>query len=222
MTNKGKEMGKRRAPGGGRKPKGEFSGVTSPLSIRMPEEMRRQLEAAAHARGRSVSQETLRRIQETFRSDRERARDPAMQALCFLIAQLAGGVAGLTDPQGRPAFDWRSDRFFFRAFKLAVAKVLDALEPSGEIRPPTVMLDNFDKDEQGLRLLEMVRATYETPEARADSAARTLMSSLVQPSFDAQHFDEVAPNHKSKGLREHYGFVDARNALQIKSKVDKS
>jgi len=214
-------MGKRRAPGGGRKPKGEFSGVTSPLSIRMPEQMRRQLEAAAHARGRSVSQEILRRVQETFRSDRDRARDPAMQALCFLIAQLAGGVAGLTDPQGRPAFDWRSDRFFFRAFKLAVAKVLDALEPSGEIRSPMIMFENSDTDEKGIRLLEMVRATYETPEARAEAAARTLMSSLMQPIYDAQHFDEVAPSHKSKGQREHYGFLDARSALQIKSKVDK-
>ena len=84
------------------------------------------------------------------------------------------------------------------------------------------MLDNSDTDEEGIRLLEMLRATYETPEARADAAARTLMSSLMQPIRDAQHFDEVAPSHKSKGLREYYGFLDARSALQIKSKVDKS
>jgi hypothetical protein len=213
---------RRRAAGGGRKPRGDFSQLTSPLSIRMPAEMRERLESSAGDNGRSVSQEVLRRIQESFHLDRDRARDPAMRALCFLIAQLAGEVAGLTDPKGRPAFDWRTDRFFFRAFKLAVAKVLDALEPSGEIRSPKDMFDNLDKNEEGIRIFEMVKATYETPEARADAAAKTLMSSLIQPHFDLDHFDEVAPNHKAKGLREHYGFIDARSALQIKSKAEKS
>lgn len=217
-------MGKRRAPGGGRKPKGEFSGVTSPLSIRMPEEMRRQLEAAADARGRSVSQEILRRIQETFRYDRDRARDPAMQALCFLIAQLAGEVAGLTDQKGQPAFDWRTNPFFFRAFKLGIAKLLDALEPAGEIRSQQAMLDAELHLEitGGPAIMKIFKATYENPEVRADTAVSTLMSKLMRPRFDTQHFDEVAPNHKASGQREYYGFLDARSALQIKSKVDKS
>jgi hypothetical protein len=183
--------------------------------------MRQQLDSSARENGRSVSQEVLRRIQESFYLERDRARDPAMRALCFLTAQLAGDVAGLTDPQGRPEFDWRTDRFFFRAFKLAMAKVLDVLEPSGEIRSPKDMLDNLDKDEEGIRLFEMVKATYETPEARADAAARTLLSSLKQPRFNSRYFDEIAPNHKAKGLQEFYGFLDARRDLQLKSESKK-
>jgi hypothetical protein len=215
-------MGKRRAAGGGRKPKGEFAGVTSPLSIRMPAAMREQLDSSARENGRSVSQEVLRRIQESFYLERDKVRDPSMRALCFLIAQLAGHVAGLTDAQGRPAFNWRTDRFFFQAFKLAVAKVLDALEPSGEIRSPKDMFENRDKDENGIRLFEMVKATYETPEARADAAARTLLSTLKQPSFNEYYFDEIAPNHKRSGLQDFYGFLDARRDLQLKTKATKS
>ena len=211
----------KRAPGGGRKPKGDFSQLTSPLSLRMPAEMREQLESSASDNGRSVSQEVLRRIQESFHRDRDRARDPAMRALCFLIAQLAGEVAGPTDTQGRPYFDWRNDRFFFRAFKLAVAKVLDALEPSCEIRSPIGVFDNLRKDEEGIRLFEMFKATYETPEARADTSARTLMSSLMQSDFDTYYFNEVAPNHKAKGLREFYGLIDARRDLQLKTESKK-
>jgi len=144
-----------------------------------------------------------------------------MRALCFLIAQLAGEVAGPTDTQGRPYFDWRNDRFFFRAFKLAVAKVLDALEPSCEIRSPIGVFDNLRKDEEGIRLFEMFKATYETPEARADTSARTLMSSLMQSDFDTYYFNEVAPNHKAKGLREFYGLIDARRDLQLKTESKK-
>jgi Arc-like DNA binding domain len=210
-------MSKRRAAGGGRKPKGEFSGVTSPLSIRMPAEMRSQLDSSAKDNGRSLSQEMLRRIQDSFHRDRDIARDPAMRALCFLIAQLAGQVAGLTDPQGRPLFDWRADPFFFRAFKLAVAKVLDALEPAGEIRPPQLMLDAQlqAEDRQGVALLKMFKATYETPEARANNAVETFMSSLMRPSFD-----EEWSNHTAKQEREYYGFLNARRDLQLKG--DKS
>jgi hypothetical protein len=215
-------MGKRRAAGGGRKPKGEFSGVTSPLSIRMPPEMREQLDSSARENGRSVSQEVLRRIQGSFHRDRDRARDPAMRALCFLIAQLAGEVAGPTDPQGRPMFDWRTDRFFFRAFRLAVAKVLEALEPSGEVRSPKVAFENnLMEGEEGIRIFEMFKATYETPEARADAAARTLMSSLMRPNFDPYCFDEVAPDHKAKALRELYGLDNARRDLQLKTEDKK-
>ena len=52
----------KRAPGAGRKPRGEFDQLTSPFSLRMPEDLREQLEAAAEKSGRSASQELLRRL----------------------------------------------------------------------------------------------------------------------------------------------------------------
>ena len=53
---------RKRAPGGGRQPSGAFSKLTSPLSLRMPADMRDELEAAAKASGKSLSQELLRRL----------------------------------------------------------------------------------------------------------------------------------------------------------------
>jgi Arc-like DNA binding domain len=214
---------RKRAPGGGRKPKGDFSELTSPLSIRMPAEMREQLEASASGSGRSVSQEVLRRIQGSFSQDRDRARDPAMRALCFLIAQLAAEVSGLTDEKGQPYFDWRADPFFFRAFKLALAQVLDALEPRGEIRPPKEMLEAQIEVEgnEGFAITKMVKATYETPEARAQAAVRIVLSSLKQPDPPTHRFfEEIAPNFKAKALREYYGFEAARLDLQVKPKPE--
>jgi hypothetical protein len=145
-----------------------------------------------------------------------------MRALCFLIAQMAGQVAGLTDQKGRPLFHWRTDPFFFRAFKLAVAKLLDALEPVGEMRPPQLMLDAQLQAEgrQGVAAVKMFKATYETPEARANNAVETFMSFLMRPSFDEEWSNQTAPNHTAKVRREYYGFLDARRDLQLKG--DKS
>jgi hypothetical protein len=105
---------------------------------------------------------------------------------------------------------------------LAIGKVLDALEPSGEIRPPKEVLEAQLQEEnaEGLAIMKMLRATYETPEVRADTAVRNLMSSLTHPRFDARYFDEVASNHKADGLRQYYGFGHARRDLQLKG--DKS
>src|SRR5215204_2534089 len=124
-------MAKKRSRGraGGRPPRGAFSGLTSPLTIRMPKEMREELEKAANKRDWSVSQELLRRLNASFMRDRERSRDRSLRALCFLISEIAEGVV-LPIPDFRldnlrPL--WRTNPFLFRAFKLAVGKLLNAL-----------------------------------------------------------------------------------------------
>lgn len=65
---------RKRAKGGGRKPKGPFSELTSPLSIRMPILMREELESSAREGGRSISQEVLTRLARTLYEDRYRVR----------------------------------------------------------------------------------------------------------------------------------------------------
>ena len=49
------KQNRKRAPGGGRKPSGPFAQNAAQLTIRMPTEMRGQLEAAAQRRGRSLA-----------------------------------------------------------------------------------------------------------------------------------------------------------------------
>jgi hypothetical protein len=206
---------KRRASGGGRKPQGEFDQLNSPFSLRMPEDLRKQLEAAADKSGRSASQELLRRLQESFNRDRDKARDPAMRALCFLIAEMANAVAGLTDSEGKPLFDWRTDPFFYRAFKLAVAQLLDTLEPGGKIKPPGSILSAQSEDEKADPIFEVFKSTYETPEERADTAVRTLLSALQQANPYADELKQEDDPHRAKWLRQAYGLKDARRDLEL-------
>src|SRR5436189_189765 len=95
LTNKSASMGPRgtkRAAGGGRKPRGEFEQLTVPFSVRMPDYLRKQLEAAARKSRRSTGQELLRRLDNSFSRDRDKQRDPGIRALGFLITLVAQDV----------------------------------------------------------------------------------------------------------------------------------
>src|SRR5262249_316696 len=106
----------------------------------MSVDMRGELEAAAKANGTNISQELLRRLESSFNRDREKAGDPAMQALCFLIAEVAQQTAGMSTSEDRKLagvaqqtagkstseerkLEWRTNPFYFRAFKIAVGKL---------------------------------------------------------------------------------------------------
>jgi hypothetical protein len=59
--------------------------------------------------------------------------DPATRDLCFLFAQLAEQIHLGTA-------DWQSNPFLFRAFKIGIAELLDALEPTGKVKIPPKLL----------------------------------------------------------------------------------
>src|SRR5262249_30665631 len=110
------------------------------MSVRMTDAMRKALMKAAKDSDRSITQELLHRLEGSFVQDRKNERDPASKALCFLFAELAEYVHLGTS-------DWRSDPFLFKAYKLAVPKLLDGLpEPEGKIATPQlfrIMLDTL-------------------------------------------------------------------------------
>jgi len=55
-------MARKRAPGGGRKPAGEFKGKSATITTRVTPATRAALEQAASANGRSLSQEIESRL----------------------------------------------------------------------------------------------------------------------------------------------------------------
>jgi Arc-like DNA binding domain len=120
-------MVRKRAPGGGRKPKGGHSVAATPFSLRLPGKVREKLAAAAAARGWTVSEEILERLKQGFDDEQ---RGPTWWALSHIL----GVAIAIVKSAGGP--DWRSDPWSFRAFRLAFAQILDALEPPGEIRAP--------------------------------------------------------------------------------------
>src|SRR5262245_44631170 len=103
-------MARKRAPGGGRKPKGAVAAGL--VAVRMQDDLRAQLDAAAKKRGYTLTDEVLGRLRASFAREREQRRDRAMRALGFLIAT----VADVAHLGGRLNKQWHRDPFMFQAF----------------------------------------------------------------------------------------------------------
>src|SRR5437764_1701119 len=141
-------MVRKRAPGGGRKPIG--STAAQPLTIRMDDDLRSQLEAAAVKRAKrkqkwNISQEILLRLRWSLGKERDERRNRALTAICDLISNMAKREL-LTDLPEQQS--WHRDPFTFRAFKVAVAELLEGLEHelelSGEMHPPPALAAIFE------------------------------------------------------------------------------
>jgi hypothetical protein len=175
LQNKELEMARKRAPGGGRKPIGPRV-ARAQLSLRMPDDLRTELEAAAATRGRSLTQEMLGRLRESLARERIDRQDPAMRALCFLFQDLAETIHA-RQPEIRRDFKWHRNPFMFRAFKLGVAKLLDALEPPGEIKP----LGRAQHGASDNPFLKQMAEWFKTPESAATYAATLTLEHLSRP-----------------------------------------
>ena len=159
-------MLRRRAPGGGRKPIGATP-ARSLLTIRMPDHMRDMLEAEARKNGVSLTQELLSRIRASRNTDHN---DRALRALYFLIARVAQRyIFGLG--AGKP---WHLDPFAFKAFRLAVNKVLERLQPPGEIVNKALGEIPPGESTEGRPFLS------KTPEEQADWAAKEVLKEFFR------------------------------------------
>jgi hypothetical protein len=227
---------RKRAPGGGRKPKGEFDRLSTAVTTRMPEELRERLVAAADKNDRSITQEILRRLHDSFAHDRNKGREPAMRALCFLIAEVATQVVSPFNDEGDKKFwldegkkkgidvffpDWRSDPFYFRAFKLAVVQLLDALQPPGEVIAPRhhMSLTNVEAQQEADAFAARYNRSFESPEARADYAAGYVLASFMAVSKQSiEEHNEEERRLRRIGIRfalNHYGMVNAAIDLKL-------
>jgi hypothetical protein len=206
---------RKRAPGGGRKPKGPAP-MRSQLTIRIPEDTRTQLEAAARRNRKTLSDELLWRLRSSFSRERDERRDPAMRGLCHLIAELAHHVVGIHAAEGISRYevwDWRSDAFFYRAFKVAVIRLLDALEPTGPIKAHDIVvakgieLDSFTKRYIG---------TFKRPETRAEQAVDFILAALrTAPRMTEEELKQLEATHPSI-VYPFYGITDAARDLAVK------
>jgi len=168
-------MVRKRAPGGGRKPTGPAA-ARAQLSVRMPDDLRAELEAAAATRGHSLTQEMIGRLKESLARERIDRQDPAMRALCFLFQNLAESIH-LRFPETRK-WEWHRNPFVFTAFKLGVAQLLDALQPPGEVREPRFVARAEASDEP---LVKQLAEWFKTPESAATHAATLTLESLFRP-----------------------------------------
>jgi Arc-like DNA binding domain len=203
----------KRALGAGRKPKGELNRLDSPFSLRMRSDLRKQLEQAAERSGRSLSQEMLHRVQLSFSRERDRTIDPSIRALSFLMSNIQREFLSrmfFLNNVWAPGRHWRTDPFFYKAFKFAVQTLLDKLEPIGN--------DNL--------------VTDKTPWEVGSEVAYNIWWKLHSPqefeSVTKEVFDEFKGRHGDNPAwreslelfqQEHehilYGLSDARRDLQL-------
>src|SRR6478735_6366005 len=126
-------MGKKRkrAPGGGRKPNPNKKVM---FSTRLEPEVLAALKAGAETwPGKNISTFAEYLIDTGLHEREEARRDPALKALLFLIANLAerfSGVRFVSEAGVRleKPTQWRTDLFYFRAFRFAIQRLLDTLE----------------------------------------------------------------------------------------------
>ena len=195
-------MVRKRAPGGGRKPSPHTP--RAQLTVRMPDDLRKQLERSVARRknghGWTLTDELVHRLQRSFNRERDERRDPAARALCYLLAEVISFVnAERNDPtelvirdgnaEFAPNSGWRSDPFSFRTIRLAFDLILDALQPAGEIRPPRTAEQPID----AARILgERFPIPAHSPEDLARSVRDIILFLLArEPSeFEGSRFQE--------------------------------
>jgi len=219
-------MPKKRAPGGGRKPQGEFTQLTSFFGVRMPDDLRKQLERAAVKNKRSVSQELLARLNSSLARDRDKDRDPALRGLLYLIANLAENLSR-EGPAAEFETYWRTHWKTFRAFKIAVGKLLDALEPPEPPEDPAFR-ERWRKTWEEVLLetghsLEFAKwfiGVRETPEALGAFEFSRLLEAIhntAPPSESQRELFRALPQYE----RDFYTLPKAWKALELKKPKSK-
>ena len=121
-------MAKKRAPGAGRKPRGEFKGKSATLTTRITPETRAALDRAAQKGGRSLSQEVEHRLYLSITRDRDHQRH--IRALARAIALLTQQVERATGKC------WRDDPFTGEALRHAIEFLISHYAPHGAIEVP--------------------------------------------------------------------------------------
>jgi hypothetical protein len=216
-------MRAKRQPGAGRKPRGPFSQNSAVMTVRMPDDLRAELERSANKKGWSLSQELLWRVRSSYKRQREEERrSPATRALCFLLSELAERV-------GLPNIaEWHRSPFAFRAFRLALAQVLERLEPAGAIKSPggyKRLTDAFRTHIAPKRWAECTK----TPETFADFLSKRLMIEIMHPdplwesALREELRDHPVVGPHVRGLLDHiYSIADVRRDLGVPASEPKA
>ena len=140
MTDAAEAPAKRRGPA----PRGPFTGKRKTLTTRITEGTREQLEAAAEATDRSLSQEIEFRLERSFLTDEarrdreERAYGGAhTHALLRLFGDTIKGIEMQTSGS------WTEDQYTFDQVRLGIQTFLDALRPTESDDDQPRLIDRF-------------------------------------------------------------------------------
>lgn len=139
---RGGQLVRKRAPGGGRKPKGEIKGKSSAFSTRITPELRAKLDAESERTGKSISQIVERRLLDSF--DRPRRSEAVLgadhiKALAYCFARLAIHIEAATGKR------WCEDQFTYEALQTGIAVLFDVFNRRGEVALPERMTEMMER-----------------------------------------------------------------------------
>ena len=149
----------------------------------------------------NLSREITKRLEASFV---KKNQDPAVKALCFLISELAK----LTSPPLPPGSKhgvWRSNPFFYAAFKIAVGHLLEALTPPGKIIPPNMGPTHalMVKTPATEKMIEKSRHWFASPENLGGEAVAALLTMFSKMSVrDPAYLEETRQRLMEMGKRE--------------------
>jgi hypothetical protein len=131
-TNKEKRMARNRAPGAGRKPRGEFRGKSETLATRVMPSTRAALDRAARKNKRSLSQEVEYRLRLSM-FDARKNYAKHIRALGEAVMLVAQFVERASEKR------WNEDAFTGEALRRGVELLISHFATRGNpITPPTV------------------------------------------------------------------------------------
>lgn len=135
----------KRAPGGGRTPKGPFKVKSANFSTRITSETRAELERLAKAKGRSLSQEVEFLLREVI--DTRRDTPPHIRSLERAVTLLA------KDIERRTGRRWNDDRFTGESLRHGIDALLLNLAPApvGAMVVPPQLAEAAAKSQPQLR-----------------------------------------------------------------------
>jgi hypothetical protein len=126
-------MARKRAPGAGRKPRGEFRGKSATLATRITPGTRAALDRAARKSGRSLSQEVESRLDLSIRRDRNSDRGNHIRALGETVMLVVGCIERATEKH------WNEDAFTGEAVRRGVEFLISHFAPRGiQITPKSI------------------------------------------------------------------------------------
>jgi hypothetical protein len=136
-----------RAPGGGRKPQGEYQGKAATISTRITPELRRDLDAYARNKRYSLSQGVEHLLRSALDREKESRRAPEFRAFVLLLGEVLRRMGSTVDPtetaSTRSTKTWLNDRSRYETFRQSILLLLDKLAPPVSRERPTIPPDEI-------------------------------------------------------------------------------
>jgi hypothetical protein len=171
-------MPKKRAPGGGRKPQGEFANKASTFTTRITAKTRYELERGANERGVSLSQHIEFLLKAAIH--KPTAAQLRHQALGRAVESLAANVERKTGQ------DWRHDAFTAQALLHGIDALLVRFSPLPSSSAESLAVPKL-VEEEAAKMRDRLADEWRTPAGIGHISALTMIAEIEDAASTRPH-----------------------------------